>query len=117
MWPPALQPILINLFGSAIPSSIKCIVTPNTVLLKIAQKQYDSVTNYMKSLGVNKPIHIGETGWASVSSGFYGANGSKATDEYKQGQYHKLIRDWTTKSGISCFYFERMWNEVHEKVR
>ncbi|MAU15146.1 MAG: glycosyl hydrolase family 17 [Muricauda sp.] len=84
--------------------------------LHFAQKQYDSVTNYMKSLGVNKPIHIGETGWASVSSGFYGANGSKATDEYKQGQYHKLIRDWTTKSGISCFYFEA-FNEPWKDAR
>nr|WP_297783636.1 glycosyl hydrolase family 17 protein [uncultured Allomuricauda sp.] len=74
--------------------------------LLFAQKQYDSVTNYMKSLGVNKPIHIGETGWASVSNGFYGPNGSRATDEYKQAMYHKLIRDWTSNAGISCFYFE-----------
>ena len=74
--------------------------------LKFAQKQYDSVTNYMKSLGVNKPIHIGETGWASVSDGYYGDKGSRATDEYKQGIYHKLMRDWTNKDGISCFYFE-----------
>ena len=71
--------------------------------LLFAQKQYDSVTNYMKSLGVNKPIHIGETGWASVSNGFYGPDGSKATDEYKQSMYYKLIRDWTEAAGISCF--------------
>ena len=31
-----------------------------------AISQYDSVANYMKSLGVNKPIHIGETGWATL---------------------------------------------------
>ena len=74
--------------------------------IKFAQKQYDSVTNYMKSLGVNKPIHIGETGWASVSDGYYGDKGSRATDEYKQGIYHRLMRDWTNKAGISCFYFE-----------
>ncbi len=84
--------------------------------LKFAQKQYDSVTNYMKSLGVDKPIHIGETGWASVSSGFYGPNGSKATDEYKQAEYHKLMREWTGEAGISCFYFEAFnepWKDSH----
>ena len=74
--------------------------------LKFAQTQYDSVTNYMKSLGVNKPIHIGETGWATVSNGHYGPTGSKATDEYKKGGYYQRMRNWTNASGISCFYFE-----------
>lgn len=74
--------------------------------LKFAQTQFDSVSNYMKSIGVNKPIHIGETGWASVSDGYYGPKGSKATDEYKLGVYHKLMREWTDAKGISCFYFE-----------
>lgn len=84
--------------------------------LKFAQKQYDSVTNYMKSLGVNKPIHIGETGWATTSTGHYGPNGSKATDEYKQGLYYKLMRRWTNRAGISCFYFEafnEQWKDAH----
>ena len=73
-----------------------------------AKKQYDSVAGYMKSIGVNKPIHIGETGWATVSKpgDFYSAEGSRATDEYKEGMYYKLMRDWTNKEGISCFYFE-----------
>jgi len=71
-----------------------------------AKRQYDSVSNYMKSIGVNKPIHIGETGWASVSNGHYGKNGSRATDEYKQGLYYKHIREWTDNENISCFYFE-----------
>ena len=74
--------------------------------IEFSQQQYNSVVNYVKSLGVDKPIHIGETGWATVSSGFYGNTGSRATDEYKQGLYYKLMRDWTNKSGISCFYFE-----------
>lgn len=71
-----------------------------------AKKQYDSVSGYMKSIGVDKPIHIGETGWATVSDGFYGEEGSRATDEYKEAMYYKLMRDWTNKEGISCFYFE-----------
>lgn len=84
--------------------------------LKFAQKQYDSVTNYMKSIGVNKPIHIGETGWATTSTGHYGSDGSKATDEYKQGLYYKLMRRWTNRAGISCFYFEafnEQWKDAN----
>lgn len=71
-----------------------------------AVSQYDSVANYMKSLGVTKPIHIGETGWASVSAEQYGNEGSRATDEYKQGLYYQHMRDWTNSFGMSCFYFE-----------
>jgi exo-beta-1,3-glucanase (GH17 family) len=71
-----------------------------------AMGQYQSVVNYMKSLGVNKPVHIGETGWASVCNELYGKNGSKAVDEYKSAQYYKLMREWTNKEKITCFYFE-----------
>lgn len=71
-----------------------------------AMMQYENVKKYMQSLGVSKPIHIGETGWASVSSGFYGANGSKACDEYKEARYYRHMRDWTNQAGMSCFYFE-----------
>ncbi|MGZ0015775.1 glycosyl hydrolase family 17 protein [Yeosuana sp. AK3] len=71
-----------------------------------AMMQYQNVKKYMENLGVSKPIHIGETGWASVSSGFYGPNGSKACDEYKEARYYKHMRDWTNQAGMSCFYFE-----------
>jgi len=74
--------------------------------VEFTKSQYESTSNYMKSIGVNKPIHIGETGWASVSDGFYGLKGSRATDEYKQGLYYNLTREWTNKTGVSCFYFE-----------
>ena len=83
-----------------------------------AKNQYDSVSNYMKSIGVQKPIHIGETGWATVSNGHYGANGSRATDEYKQGLYYKHLREWTNKQGISCFYFEafdEQWKDAQNE--
>ncbi|MBS4062993.1 MAG: hypothetical protein KGZ74_00455, partial [Chitinophagaceae bacterium] len=68
--------------------------------------QYKSVLSYMKSLGVNKPVHIGETGWASFDNELYGNKGSKAVDEYKSALYYKLVRDWTNKEKITCFYFE-----------
>jgi hypothetical protein len=70
----------------------------------------------MKSVGVNKPVHIGETGWATTSTGYYGPNGSRATDEYKQGLYYKLMRRWTNRAKISCFYFEafnEQWKDSH----
>jgi exo-beta-1,3-glucanase (GH17 family) len=74
--------------------------------LDYAINQYDDTKKYMESIGINKPIHIGETGWASASNGFYGKDGSRATDEYKEAIYHNLIRDWTDKNNIACFYFE-----------
>ncbi|WP_299766381.1 glycosyl hydrolase family 17 protein [uncultured Dokdonia sp.] len=80
----------------------------------IAQK--DSVARYMKSLGISKPIHIGETGWASASNGLYGPNGSKATDEYKEALYYEHMRNWTNENGMSCFYFEAFdepWKDAH----
>ena len=74
--------------------------------LEFAVNQYNKVKEYMLSVGVDKPIHIGETGWASFSDGHYGAEGSKATDEFKEGLYYQLMRDWSNKEGVSCFFFE-----------
>jgi len=74
--------------------------------LEFSKKQYKDVSEYVKSIDSSKTIHIGETGWATVSNGFYGANGSRATDQYKQGLYYNKLRDWTNQEGISCFYFE-----------
>jgi exo-beta-1,3-glucanase (GH17 family) len=74
--------------------------------LMYAKEQYKQVFNYMQSIGINKPIHIGETGWASNSDGLYGKDGSKACDEYKSAKYYELMRAWTNKEKITCFYFE-----------
>ncbi|MEM9928393.1 MAG: glycosyl hydrolase family 17 [Bacteroidota bacterium] len=71
-----------------------------------AVSQYDSVVAYMHSLGVDKPVHIGETGWASSANELYGDEGSRATDEYKQYLFHKLIREWSDENKVACFYFE-----------
>jgi len=90
----------------------------NNIMLRArdyAVSQYDSVTNYVKSLGIKKPIHIGETGWASFSNGLYGNKGSKATDEYKEALFYEHMREWTAKAGISCFYFEafdEVWKDA-----
>jgi exo-beta-1,3-glucanase (GH17 family) len=71
-----------------------------------AASQYEGVVKYMKSLGVNKPVHIGETGWATSCNELYGNAGSRAVDEYKSARYYRLIREWTNKARITCFYFE-----------
>ena len=74
--------------------------------LNYSISQYRSVKNYVKSLGIKKPIHIGETGWASYSNELYGAGDSRATDEYKSSLFYNAMRKWSKKKGISCFYFE-----------
>ena len=71
-----------------------------------AISQYQGAADYIKSLGIDKPIHIGETGWATIAGSSYGATGSQAADEYKEKLYYKHMRDWTNEAGMSCFYFE-----------
>lgn len=71
-----------------------------------AINQYQNVVQYMQSIGVDKPVHIGETGWATYCNELYGKLGSKAVDEYKSAQYYNLMREWTINQKISCFYFE-----------
>jgi len=74
--------------------------------VEYAASQYQGVADYIASLGLDKPIHIGETGWASNDSAAYGAKGSKAADEYKEKLFYQYMRDWTNKAGMSLFYFE-----------
>lgn len=71
-----------------------------------AISQYDSVVRFMKSKNINKPVHVGETGWASRSNELYGDRGTRATDEYKSALFYRHMREWTNQNGISCFYFE-----------
>ncbi len=68
--------------------------------------QYQAVESYVESLGVQTPIHIGETGWATASENLYGTSGTQAADEYKQALYYQKMSDWTIANGVSCFYFE-----------
>ena len=86
--------------------------------VQYAIDQFNAVQYYLKKLGVEKPLHIGETGWASVSQGLYGDSGSRAADEYKQALYYKKMRKWTNKNKISCFYFEAFdekWKDPNHK--
>lgn len=74
--------------------------------LDYSRKQYAQVVEYVQRIDETKSVHIGETGWASVSDGFYGPEGSRAADEYKQALFYHGMRAWTQGAGISCFYFE-----------
>lgn len=71
-----------------------------------ARKQYHAVKEYVAGLGIEKDIHIGETGWATKDNSLFDADGSKAADEYKQHLYYDLIRSWTDQENISCFFFQ-----------
>ena len=80
-----------------------------------AMAQYQSVVAYMQGLGVNKPVHIGETGWATQSNEHYGAEGSRATDEYKSALFYQHIREWTNRDSLTCFYFvafDEQWKDA-----
>ena len=69
----------------------------------------------MQSIGINKPVHIGETGWATYTDGIYGKEGSRACDEYKSAKYYELMRAWTKNEKITFFYFEafdEIWKDA-----
>ena len=70
------------------------------------EMQVDSVKSYIAGLGLNKPIHIGETGWASFDNHLYGQEQSGAADEYKMMLYHEAIRKYCQERAMACFYFE-----------
>ncbi len=87
--------------------------------LEFAINQYNAVVKYMRNLGVEKPVHIGETGWATVSNEYYGAEGARATDEYKSGLFYKMIREWSDNNGITVFYFEAFdepWKDAQNQL-
>ena len=86
---------------------------------EFAAGQYNDVKQYILSLGIDKPIHIGETGWATASNGFYGAEGSQAADEYKAKKYYDYLRKWSNENSVSCFYFEAFdepWKDVENPM-
>jgi exo-beta-1,3-glucanase (GH17 family) len=74
--------------------------------VNFAISQYQQTAKFIHSIDPDKPVHIGETGWASRDNLSCGENGSGAADEYKQKLYYEGILDWTRKKGISCFFFE-----------
>ncbi|MBI9039920.1 MAG: glycosyl hydrolase family 17 [Lutibacter sp.] len=87
--------------------------------LDFAKKQYQDVSSYVKSIDSTKTIHIGESGWTTISDGHYGKKSSRAADEYKAGSYYKMMREWTNKEKISLFYFEafdEQWKDAKNPI-
>ena len=87
--------------------------------LEFAKNQYQDVSSYVKSIDPTKTIHIGESGWATVSDGHYGKKSARAADEYKAGSYYKMMREWTNKEKIALFYFEAFdekWKDAKNPV-
>lgn len=70
-----------------------------------SKSQFLSVRDYLDSIGINKQVHIGETGWASNDNSFYGYEGTRAADEFKQYLYFNHMNDLCEELKISCFYF------------
>lgn len=96
----SVRPDEINL--SAAEQSARAV--KRAVVHQIAQ--YEAVKSYMEKIGIHKPIHLGETGWASLDNSHYGSQGTCAADEYKAGLFYEAVKQWTTESSLTCFYFE-----------
>ncbi|USD67826.1 hypothetical protein [Vibrio sp. SCSIO 43136] len=71
-----------------------------------ALEELKKVQDYLIAQNALKQIHIGETGWSTVSSDLFGATGTGAADEYKQKLYNDLMREWSDSFGASLFFFE-----------
>ena len=74
--------------------------------LGLQKNQYAAVKRYLQEIGVEKEIHIGETGWASLDNSFYGDEGTCAASEYNAKLFYDAIRQWTTENNLTCFLFE-----------
>jgi exo-beta-1,3-glucanase (GH17 family) len=70
------------------------------------QAQVAAVQAYMDTNGIQKAIHIGETGWATRDDSHYGNAGTCVADEFTSKLFHDAVREWTESAGMSCFYFQ-----------
>lgn len=74
--------------------------------VRLQQAQLRAVADYLRSLGIDKPIHIGETGWAAMDNAQYGEAGTCAAGEYAAKLFYDAVRAWTRDEKRTCFYFE-----------
>ena len=70
------------------------------------KREFNAVERFLKANHIDKPIHIGETGWASRDNALYGPDGTRAGDEYLAKLFYDAVREWTTAENLTCFYFE-----------
>ena len=74
--------------------------------IALQKAQYQAVKNHLKDLGIDKEIHIGETGWASLDNSHYGDDGTCAASEVAAGLFYRAVRKWAEEENLTCFYFE-----------
>ncbi len=74
--------------------------------ITLQKNQYDAVKNYLQEIGIEKDIHIGETGWASLDNSHYGDEGTCAASEYNAKIFYDATRQWTRENNLTCFFFE-----------
>jgi len=74
--------------------------------IALQNAQVQAVKNYLKEIGVDKEIHTGETGWASLDNSHYGDEGTCAAYEYTAKLFYDAVRKWTRENNMTCFYFE-----------
>ncbi|BEU01965.1 hypothetical protein OAG1_07650 [Agarivorans sp. OAG1] len=67
--------------------------------IKVAQ-------DFINNIDSSKQIHIGETGWSTVSNENFGAGGTQAADEYKQKAFYDAMRTFSNDFGASLFFFQ-----------
>ncbi|MGR5484431.1 hypothetical protein [Vibrio alfacsensis] len=68
--------------------------------------QIQAAQAFINRVNASKPIHIGETGWSTVSTDGFGLGGTQAADEYKQKLFHDNMRTFTDDFGASLFFFQ-----------
>lgn len=74
--------------------------------IALQENQYDAVKHYLQEIGIEKDIHIGETGWASLDNSHYGDEGTCAASEYNAKLFYDAIMQWTREKNLTCFFFE-----------
>ena len=70
------------------------------------RKQVTAVEDYLRSIGVEKEIHIGETGWASLDNEKFSAEGTAAAYEYTSKVFYDAVMKWVAEEKMTCCYFE-----------
>ncbi len=68
--------------------------------------EFQAVERFLQENNINKAIHIGETGWATLDNALYGPDGSCAGNEYLSKLFYDAVKEWTTAKNLTCFYFE-----------
>ncbi|UPW19544.1 hypothetical protein M0C34_04500 [Agarivorans sp. TSD2052] len=68
--------------------------------------QFQASQAFVNTVDATKPIHLGETGWSTISTENFGEFGTRAADEYKQKSFYDAMRSFTNEFGASLFFFQ-----------